>query len=311
MQGTAKHVIWIDEECDHDVFTECRLRTMTVRGIMIVTFTPLKGLTSLAKFLMYEPDAEVVRHIIIGWDDVPHLTEEDKRNMSTGLLPHEIEARRTGLPSMARGLIYPFQDSQILVKPFELESHWPGFIGLDVGYTAPTAGGLLRYDPMARVTYLVAEHYETQRLTAFHASAIKNRFGNFPIRIDPNANRRERDGETIIKEYKDEFGEAWEVKNANNRVTAGISKLYSAMATGRFKVFNTCRNWISEWRNYTWAEGARSEEGNPEPVKKDDHLMDATRYGYQDIEEAQPPRLSRLAAHPLPTWDPLDPETGY
>ncbi len=106
--GPSRDVTWIDEECDHEVFTECRLRAMTVKGIMLVTFTPLKGLTSLAKFLLYEKDGTVVRRIVIGWDDVPHLSEEDKRQMSVGLLPHEIKARRTGLPSMATGLIYPF-----------------------------------------------------------------------------------------------------------------------------------------------------------------------------------------------------------
>ena len=311
MQGTAKHVIWIDEECDHDVFTECRLRTMTVQGIMIVTFTPLKGLTSLAKFLLHEPDASVVRRVIIGWDDVPHLTEEDKRRMSVGLLPHEIEARRTGLPTMATGLIYPFLAKDILVRPFDLEYHHPGIIGLDVAWTAPTAGALLRYDTSSRVTYLVGEHYLERQPTSVHVSGLKRKFGRYPVRIDPNANRKERDGETIIKEYKDEFGDGWEVRNANNRVHAGITKLYNAMAEGRFKVFNTCRHWIEEWSNYVWDDNERNSEGNPQPRKKDDHMQDATRYAYQDIEEAQIENGGRLYRHPLQTWTPLDPNTGY
>jgi phage terminase large subunit-like protein len=310
MQGTAKHVVWIDEECDHDVFTECRLRTMTVQGIMIVTFTPLKGLTSLAKFLLKEPDATVVRRIIIGWDDVPHLSEEDKRQMSVGLLPHEIEARRTGLPTMATGLIYPFLAKDILVRPFDLEYHWPGIVGLDVAYTAPTAGAFLRYDRASRTTYLVDEHYLERQPTVVHVAAIRRR-GCYPIRIDPAANRSERDGESIIKEYREEFGDGWEVKNANNAVYFGISRLYNAMAEGRFKVFTTCKHWIEEWSNYVWDDKKVNSDGHAVPRKKDDHVQDATRYAYVDIEDAQIVNGGMHHRHPLQTWSPLDEFTGF
>lgn len=311
MQGTAKHVIWIDEECDHDVFTECRLRTMTVHGIMLVTFTPLKGLTSLAKFLLHEPDASVVRRIIIGWDDVPHLSEEDKRQMSVGLLPHEIEARRTGLPTMATGLIYPFLAKDLLVRPFDLEWHNPGIIGLDVAPVGITAGAFLRYDTASRTCYLVDEHYLDRQPTIIHAGAIKRKFGCYPIRIDPSANAANLDGESIVKEYKEEFGPDWQVKNANKAVYAGISKLYNAMSEGRFRVFNTCRNWQAEWSNYVWDPKKTNSDGTPMPRKKDDHLMDATRYGYMDIGAARVLNGSRVFTHPLQPWTPLDPETGY
>jgi phage terminase large subunit-like protein len=47
-QGTAKHVIWLDEECPADVYDECLMRLMTTNGLMICTFTPLEGLTDIA-----------------------------------------------------------------------------------------------------------------------------------------------------------------------------------------------------------------------------------------------------------------------
>lgn len=47
-EGTEKHVIWLDEECSMEVYNECLMRTATTRGLMIVTFTPLEGLTHLA-----------------------------------------------------------------------------------------------------------------------------------------------------------------------------------------------------------------------------------------------------------------------
>lgn len=44
-QGTEQDVIWLDEECPMDIYTECLLRTMTTNGLLLLTFTPLSGLT--------------------------------------------------------------------------------------------------------------------------------------------------------------------------------------------------------------------------------------------------------------------------
>jgi phage terminase large subunit-like protein len=43
--GTARDVIWLDEECPELIYSECLIRTMTTNGIVYVTFTPLHGLT--------------------------------------------------------------------------------------------------------------------------------------------------------------------------------------------------------------------------------------------------------------------------
>lgn len=53
-QGTAKHVIWMDEECPMPVYSECMLRLMTTDGLMLLTFTPLLGLSDVA--LMFLPE---------------------------------------------------------------------------------------------------------------------------------------------------------------------------------------------------------------------------------------------------------------
>ena len=47
-QGTKKHWIWLDEEPPADVYDECMVRLMTTNGLMMLTFTPLKGLSEVA-----------------------------------------------------------------------------------------------------------------------------------------------------------------------------------------------------------------------------------------------------------------------
>jgi len=51
-QGTAKHVIWLDEEPPLDVYTETLTRTMTVDGIVLCTFTPLEGATEVVNMFL-------------------------------------------------------------------------------------------------------------------------------------------------------------------------------------------------------------------------------------------------------------------
>lgn len=53
-QGTAKHLIWLDEEPKMAVYSECLMRLMTTDGLMLLTFTPLLGLSSVA--LMFLPE---------------------------------------------------------------------------------------------------------------------------------------------------------------------------------------------------------------------------------------------------------------
>lgn len=54
-EGTARHGIWLDEECPIDIYGECLIRTTTTKGIIIVTFTPLEGMTQMVmQFLPQE-----------------------------------------------------------------------------------------------------------------------------------------------------------------------------------------------------------------------------------------------------------------
>lgn len=46
-QGTAKHGINLDEEPDEKIYFECLTRLMTTNGLMICTFTPLKGMSGI------------------------------------------------------------------------------------------------------------------------------------------------------------------------------------------------------------------------------------------------------------------------
>jgi hypothetical protein len=253
---------------------------MTTKGISTLTFTPLQGLTPLVLNLLGGADlgnaggraitqADANRAIVMcGWDDVPHLDEDAKRQMLAKLPPHQRDARTKGVPSLGAGAIYPVPEDDITVAPFELPEHWPRAYGMDVGWnrTAAIWGAL---DRDTDTLYLYSEHYRGQAEPPVHAEAIKARGAWIPGAIDPASRGRSQiDGEQLRQKY-DDLG--LNLIPADNTVETGIYEVWERLSTGRLKVFKSMTNWLAEYRIYR-----RDEKGKV--VKENDHAMDATRY---------------------------------
>ncbi|HMB75486.1 MAG TPA: terminase family protein [Kiloniellaceae bacterium] len=57
-QGDEQDVVWMDEEPPMAVYTEALMRTMTTNGLVMLTFTPLKGYTELVRHFTDNPETE-------------------------------------------------------------------------------------------------------------------------------------------------------------------------------------------------------------------------------------------------------------
>lgn len=58
-EGTAKQVIWCDEEPPQDIYSECLMRTATVDGLIFTTFTPLQGATDVIRSFIDQAEYRV------------------------------------------------------------------------------------------------------------------------------------------------------------------------------------------------------------------------------------------------------------
>jgi phage terminase large subunit-like protein len=276
-QGTEKDVIWLDEESEEGIRSECALRLMTRNGLLMETFTPLRGLTPIVlKYLGDDaevPEARVAvkedRAIVMaGWDDVPHLDQAQKTRMLAEAETHLRESRSKGVPSLGSGAIYPILESEIVCEPFEIPAYWPRAYGLDVGWNR-TAAIFGAVDRDTDTVYLYSEHYQGQQEPSTHVAGINGRGKWIPGTIDPaSRGRSQKDGEQLLEIYTD-LG--LELHLADNSRESGLYAVHQRLATGRLKVFKTCRAWLGEYRIYR-----RDEKGHV--VKEHDHLMDATRY---------------------------------
>jgi len=76
-QGTANDLIHLDEEPDLEIYTECLLRLMTTNGRLILTATPLRGLTDL--MLQFMPHLAPAPDVVeaASWQAPPEGAEDE------------------------------------------------------------------------------------------------------------------------------------------------------------------------------------------------------------------------------------------
>jgi hypothetical protein len=257
-----------------NIYTEAITRTMTTLGLVLLTFTPLLGMSETV--MQFLPGGEITERrdetravVMATWDDAPHLTEEMKTAMLAAYPPFQRDARSKGIPQLGAGAIYPVPESEITCDPFEIPPHWPRCYAMDVGWNR-TAVIWLALDRDTGTVYGYSEHYRGQAEPSVHATAIKARGAWIPGVIDPAARgRSQRDGEQLLQDYTD-LG--LKLTPAKNTVEAGIYSVWERLSGGRLKIFKTLQSWLAEYRLYR-----RDENGKI--VKANDHLMDGTRYG--------------------------------
>lgn len=221
-----------------------------------------------------------------GWDHVPHLSEEQKREDLARIQPFQRKARSEGIPTLGAGAIYPVPEEIVLCDPFDIPDYFHQAYALDVGWnrTAAVWGGL---DTNTDILYLYSEHYVGEAEPPIHAAAIRARGAWIPGVIDPaSRGRGQRDGQRLMKDYID-LG--LDLTAAENALEAGIFEVWTRMSTGRLKVFRTLLNWLGEFRFYQRDEKGRVKDG------QNDHLMDATRYIVLS-------GLARAAIRPANMW---------
>ena len=234
-----------------------------------------------------------------GMRDNPSLSErtiERYERMFTGVFR---DRYILGLWTMAEGLVYP--DYRDAMEPrFELfaESDGsPNFARLAVScdYGTQNAFAALLWAFDGRIWHVVREYRYSGRDTGRQKTdadyvadmrAFADGLGRVPFVVDPSA-------ASFIAAMR---REGFTVRKAKNDVMDGIRQTGAAMATGTVRIADDLPELAKEFGGYVW-DG----KGDDKPVKVNDHLMDALRYGVATLGMARQPRergvsvLERLA----------------
>lgn len=280
-QGFEANIITFDEEPPLDVYSEGITRTAVLSrekggGMILLSFTPLKGMSDVVMSFM--PDGEIPKYqkhrfiIQAGWDDVPHISDEDKEALMSKYQPHELEARTKGIPALGAGTVYPFMDKDIVIPWFKLPEEWPRAYGFDYGHKR-TAGIFAALDPNTDTIYIYDEYVREQAEYAAHADALRKKGAGWMWGASESSLISHNSGTKLIDIYREEFG--LNLIPAKKDVELGIAKVSARFAAGTLKIFDTCETTIKERHLYHREERP---DGSLKIKKKFDDIMDCLRY---------------------------------
>ena len=283
-QADNLHGAWEDEEPPVGIHAEImqRFRAETREGRVITTCTPLKGTTEFISKMLNWRDANAKDSasrytVVVGQREVPHLTEDEINRRLASSPANQRKARETGMPYVGAGLIYPVEEDSFVIPPFRIPQHFRRVFGFDGGWHN-TAMVWVALDADTDTAYLYKDYKRGEQPIPVHAAAIKEQGLWIPGVGDCYATNQS-DGVKVAKLYREQ---GVRIRGADKSVDVGIQSVLTRLETGRLKVFSTCALWIEEYRKYR-RELKETDVGERSViVKKDDHLMDATRYVIYD-----------------------------
>lgn len=268
----------------------------------------------------------------------PHLTQDYIQDLLSA--PKEWRDRFVygAWDDFAGQIFSEWRPAVHVIDPFPIPNHWERFRSIDHGQNNPTACGWYAVDYDGNI-YKYQEYYQEKTVVSEHVknirqmSKIKTTDGRLVddeyayTLIDPStfAKTREKDGKlySIADEY---FDAGLSVVKAQNDVLAGINRMkeYLTIDPNRYHPTRTdedgspvkgapkfyvfrgrCPKFEGEVQGYKWKplKYGVDENNREQPVKKDDHAVDETRYAI--MSRPLEPRAYR-PIDPRVLQDPLE-----
>lgn len=284
-QADTVDFVWLDEEPDEGIYLEALTRTNATGGYVVMTFTPLKGMSTVVRRFLneYSPDRSVINMTI---DDALHLSPEQREQIKNSYPAHERDARTKGIPMLGSGAIFPIADEDIACEPFDMNvvpPYWMELAALDFGWDHPTAAVKALYNPQDDIIYITNTYKRREATPLQHAGALRA-WGKLPFAWPHDGLQHDKGSGVPLKEiYRKEginmLPDNARFEDGSNGVEAGIADMLMRMETGRWKVFRHLTDWFEEKRMYHRREG--------KIWKEFDDLMACSRYLLMDLRYAK------------------------
>ena len=303
IQGFSADVICIDEQPPEDFWSEALVRTTATSGIVICSFTPLKGFDGLVSTMHELPvdseyeDANVKKDIPwacvnAGWLDAPHITEDQIANLSIGLNDSQLQARKYGIPYLGEGRVFPIEMHKALYDPIgtHIERTWPRLISIDFGFTRdPMAVLYAAYNNVNDTIYVIKEikqHVDSyEEMATLIWSMHKETPVVWPRDGNNSAGGSFKGGDTHASKLEDlgvnllpsAFSNPRGIDGKrNNFIEPGVVEINSRLMEGRIKINSDCKKLISEMDKYAYDKGKIT-------PRQEDHLIDCLRYNVMSL----------------------------
>lgn len=204
-----------------------------------------------------------------------------------------------GIWAASEGMVYESWDASVnVIDPFPIPPDWRRFRSIDFGYTNPFVCQWWAVDPDGRM-YLYREIYKSQRLVSDHAGLIQTLSAG--ERIEGSV--ADHDAEDRATLHKAGIGTIPARKDVQHGIQLVSDRIIKA-GDGRPRLFimRDCTverdsamrdkglpsSTLEEIDSYIWAKNASGTITKEEPVKENDHGMDAMRYAVMHVDGGRP-----------------------
>jgi phage terminase large subunit-like protein len=273
-QGSTIDYLSMDEEPPFDIFSEALTRTNVTQGPMVLTFTPLKGVSEVVRRFLHEqsPDRTVVKMTL---DDATHYSEAQKAQILAQYPEHERATRTRGIPAMGSGRVFLTDPERLLVDPFECPAHWVKLGGMDFGWTHYAAFCECWWDRDLDDFYLVRSIRMKEKTPLQHVDVVRSWRLRWAWPHDGRNQTLAGAGVPLMRQYADAgldmMFEHAQFEDGGKSVEAGVLGMADRMRGGRWKVFKGQNDaWLDEYSMYHRKDGLL--------VKEFDDALSASRY---------------------------------
>ncbi len=315
--GADLHRVHFDEEPLYEhgraVYGECFARLTDHNGDMLITMTPLLGMTWLYDELYLPWQRQVGEEVedgmavldtgpcyisLVDMDDNPTLDAVGRKSTEASFrTDEERQARKKGRFVSFAGRVYQeYEPSKHVLPDADVLEHFHGelrqmlVVGLDPGFRH-----------MAGVVWIALDHdgvwvgaelglKETIIKDVAQAIHFKNHeLGVVPDLYPTDPAVLKRDPQTGKSDQLAYLEAGIPAVPATNDVRPGINVIRDLLKRDRLHIASSCTVLREQMVRYRWMTPKRAENDPAEkPVKKDDHILDALRYGIMALPLPRP-----------------------
>lgn len=298
-QGASVDLVWIDEECEKDVFDECYQRTVDCAGKLLLTLTPLTDINSGVRtpwvFDLYEEFLAGDKDLCfaqLSTLNSPFIPQQEKdRLVEKWSGDPEEGARLYGKFVRRSGLVYPlWNTAHHIIRPFNIPSHWSRIVSIDPAATGITAALWIAVDEDGNY-FGYREYYEREKTVSEHAKSILIRCGGEKIDywlLDPTwGGQRNAENHKNGAQLYREAGIPVRLPEVGKDFGLHLSKEYiNAVVTPgsrqpKFRITEGLPNFEHEIKSYTYdtfTQGEQKGLSKEKPRKRNDHLLNSYQY---------------------------------
>ena len=300
-EGESCDAVWLDEdikgETNASIYSECQARLTTTRGIIMVSMTPLLGLTPIRR--RFKEKLPGTAEVLMTLDDVlasvgGHILDEDVPVLRARYRDWELQTRLFGADMQGEGAVFetPVEAIKARFDWREFPPYYRWIWGLDFRHSGsastghPFAAVLCAHSLSDNDTIYVVDAFRMKGLAQLHVERMKAH----PLWRAPAAYPHDGGkGASIIA--GDTIAQVYKKLDINVRPThatfdgkdynfeAGISLMENRFATKRLLVAQHLTELFDEYQGYHRVNGLVN--------KIDDDILSALRMACMDIRFAQ------------------------